>query len=116
VPVVFLPSPIAAAQLPASGARCFGPSLPLGSNLPLATTTSETDVVDTHIIPDAVRSRAVAWCYRNLEGDRFIQVRPGFQTYVAHVLSANGANSAAEAGVASELFSFIPVKLNERRL
>jgi len=99
----------AAEQPPSTGARCYGPSLPLGSNLPLGTSTSETDVVDAHAIRGSVSSHVVGWYYRNREGDRFIQVTRGYEQYVANLLSTSGAKAAANAVVGNMPYSFVAI-------
>lgn len=100
--------PVSASQPPSFEARCYGPSLPLGSNLPLGTTSSATDIIDTHAIRGPV-DQVAAWYYSNREGDKFIQVARGYESYIADLLSAAGAKAIAESVAASKPYAFFPV-------
>ena len=107
VTVALLPQPAAAAQPPHAGARCYGNSLPLQSNLPLRMTSSDTDVVDIHAISNPAESRIAAWYYLNRRGDRFIQVAAKEEPFVAKLLSDAGAAYAAASVLGNKPWGFI---------
>jgi hypothetical protein len=111
--VTLLPLCVAAEQRPVAGARCYGTSLPLGSNLPLGTSSSRTDVVDVHVIRSAAGPRVAAWYYSNREGDRFVQIQRGQERYLASLFSASGAKVAAASAVGNRPLGFIPVRRSE---
>ena len=107
------PLPAGAMQPPVAGARCYGKSLPLQANLPLGTSSSETDVVDIHVVRSTDGSRVAAWYYTNRSGDRFVQVVPEDIGYVAKLFSSVSARRAAVAVSESKPYSFVSLDRKE---
>jgi len=108
-----LPQAAAAVQPPHPGARCYGNSLPLQSNLPLGTSSSDTDVVDIQAIWNPAASRVAAWYYRNRRGDRFIQVAANEEPFVAKLFSDASAHSTAMSVLKNKPWGFIPVRRSD---
>jgi hypothetical protein len=109
VAVALLPHVAVAAQPPHPGARCYGNSLPLQSNLPLGTSSADTDVVDIHAIQDPAESRVAAWYYLNRRGDRFIQVATNEEKFVAKLFSDSNAKTTAASVLGNKPWGFIRV-------
>ena len=109
----FAPCPAAAMQPPVAGARCYGKSLPLQANLPLGTSSPDTDVVDIHVVRSTDGSRVAAWYYLNRSGDRFVQVAPDDVEYVARLFSSAAARRAAVAVSDSKPYSFVSIDRKE---
>jgi hypothetical protein len=107
--LALVPQAAPAAQPPQPGARCYGNSLPLQSNLPLGTSSSETDVVDIHAIHDPVQSRVAAWYYLNRRGDRFIQVAANEEAFVSRLFSDSRAKTTAAVILGNKPWGFISV-------
>jgi len=107
--IIGLATPAVALQKPVSGARCYGPSLPLGSNLPLGSTESTTEVVDAEAIVNAGASGTSGWYYVNRRGDRFVQVWRGSPQYVTDLFSAAGARDASNSILANRPPAFVPI-------
>jgi hypothetical protein len=110
---VMLPHDVAAEQPPAPGARCSGVSLPLGSNLPLGTSSPDTDVVDVHVIASATGSELSGWYYSNRRADKFVQAAAGQEQYLSTLFTAAGATTAAVSITGNKPLSFIPISHRE---
>ncbi|MBV8581083.1 MAG: hypothetical protein JOZ86_10695 [Candidatus Eremiobacteraeota bacterium] len=106
-------APVSAALPPVAGARCYGKSLPLQANLPLGTSSPETDVIDIHVIRSADGSRIAAWYYTNRSGDRFVQFVAGQGPYVAGLFTGAAARRTAASISVNPPDSFIPVDRND---
>ena len=105
-------SPLGASadEVPRAGARCYGRSLPLGSNLPLGTSSSETDVVDIHVIRVPGKEQVAGWYYRTKRHDRFVQVAAEQQGAVSDLFAVSGAAGAATSVMGNRALAFIQVQ------
>lgn len=110
-----LPQLAVAVPGPYAGARCYGPSLPLLSNLPLGETSAATEIIDTRVIHDPTGARVAGWYYLNRRGDAFIQAVAGEQEFIAASLSAGKAQTAAASILGNKPLSFIPIGRKESK-